>query len=97
MGFSRLEYWNGLPRPPPGDLPDPEIESVSLPSSALAGRFFTTAPPAKVPGDFSAAPKRVDASFSLENSSLGSVIFQSSGFSSSSLPIPLSPLSVHSP
>ena len=22
MGFSRQEYWSGLPRPPPGDLPD---------------------------------------------------------------------------
>ena len=26
MGFSRQEYWNGLPFPPPGDLPDPGIE-----------------------------------------------------------------------
>ena len=26
MGFSRQEYWSGLPRPPPGDLPDPGIE-----------------------------------------------------------------------
>ena len=29
MGFSRQEYWNGLPFPPPGDLPDPGIERVS--------------------------------------------------------------------
>ena len=29
MGFSRQEYWSGLPFPPPGDLPDPEIEPVS--------------------------------------------------------------------
>ena len=36
MGFSRQEYWRGLPRPPPGDLPDTEMESVSLMSSALA-------------------------------------------------------------
>ena len=42
MGFSRQEYWSGLPYPPPGDLPDPEIEPVSLMSPALAGRFFTT-------------------------------------------------------
>ena len=27
--FSRQEYWNGLPYPPPGDLPDPEIEPMS--------------------------------------------------------------------
>ena len=30
MGFSRQEYWSGLPCPPPGDLPDPGIEPVSL-------------------------------------------------------------------
>ena len=28
MGFSRQEYWNGLPCPPPGDLLDPGIEST---------------------------------------------------------------------
>ena len=28
MGFSRQEYWSGLPFPPPGDLPDPEIEAA---------------------------------------------------------------------
>ena len=42
MGFSRQEYWSGLPCPLPGDLPDPGIESVSLMSPALIGRFFTT-------------------------------------------------------
>ena len=41
-GFSRQEYWNGLPFPPLGDLPDPGIEPES---PALAGRFFTTVPP----------------------------------------------------
>ena len=40
--FFQQEYWNGLPFPPPGDLPDPGIK---LESSALAGRFFTTEPP----------------------------------------------------
>ena len=29
MGFPRQEYWSGLPFPPPGDLPDPEIEPKS--------------------------------------------------------------------
>ena len=44
--FSRQEYWNGLPFPPPGDhLPYPGIEPSSPASPALAGRFFTTAPP----------------------------------------------------
>ena len=42
MGFSRQEYWTALPCPPPGDLPDPGIEPVSLTSLALAGGFFTT-------------------------------------------------------
>ena len=40
-GFSRQEYWSGLPCSPPGDLPDPGIEPTSL-MSALAGEFFTT-------------------------------------------------------
>ena len=42
MGFSRQEYWSGLSRPPPVDLPEPGIETTSLKSPALAGRFFTT-------------------------------------------------------
>ena len=42
MEFSRQEYWNRLPFPVPGDLPDPGIESMSLVFPALAGRFFTT-------------------------------------------------------
>ena len=42
MGFSRQEYWCGLPCPPPGDLPNPVIEPESPVSPALAGRFFTT-------------------------------------------------------
>ena len=41
MGFSRQEYWSGLPRPPPGDLPNPGIEPISFMSPTLAGRFFT--------------------------------------------------------
>ena len=36
------EYWTGLSRPPPGDLPDPGIEPVSVTSLALADEFFTT-------------------------------------------------------
>ena len=30
MGFSRKEYWSGLPCPPPGDLPDSGIEHTSV-------------------------------------------------------------------
>ena len=39
MGFSRQEYWCGLPCPSPEDLPDPRM---SLTSSAFAGGFFNT-------------------------------------------------------
>ena len=35
MGFSKQEYWNGLPFPPPGGLPDPGIEPMSPESPAL--------------------------------------------------------------
>ena len=35
MGFSRQEYWSGLPFPTPGDLPDPGIEPMSPVSPAL--------------------------------------------------------------
>ena len=42
VGFSRQEYWSGLPFPLPGDLPDPGIKPASLKSPALAGVFFTT-------------------------------------------------------
>ena len=42
-----LHYWNGLPFPSPGDLPNPGVEAESPVSSAVAGRFFTTAPPGK--------------------------------------------------
>ena len=42
MGFSRQEYWSGLPCPPPVDLPNPGIEPTSFMFLALAGGFFTT-------------------------------------------------------
>ena len=45
MEFSKQEYWNGLSYPLPRDLTDSRIESESLASHELAGRFFSTAPP----------------------------------------------------
>ena len=42
MGFSRQDYWRGLPFPSPGDLLNPGLEPVSLKSPTLAGGFFTT-------------------------------------------------------
>ena len=48
-GFSRQEYWSGLPFSPPRGLPDPGIEPVSLVSPALADGSFIAfpAPPGK--------------------------------------------------
>ena len=45
--FSRQVYWSGVPFPSLGDLPNPGIEPMSLTSPALAGGFFTTAPPGR--------------------------------------------------
>ena len=42
VGFSRQEYWSGLPFPPPGDLANPGIKPKSLRSPALADGLFTT-------------------------------------------------------
>ena len=47
MGFSRQEYWSGLPFPTSGHLPNPEIRPASLMSPALAGGFFTIVLPGK--------------------------------------------------
>ena len=47
MECSRQEYWSGLPCPPPGDLPNPEIESASLRLLNWQGGSLPLAPPAK--------------------------------------------------
>jgi len=47
MGFSRQEYWSGVPLPSPGDLPLPGMEPMSAASPPLAGGFFTSEPPGK--------------------------------------------------
>ena len=44
VGFSRQEYWSGLPCSPPGDLPDPGVEPVSPASPALQVNSLTTEP-----------------------------------------------------
>ena len=44
MGFSRQEYWSGLPFPSPGDLPNPGIEPGSL---ALQADALPSEPPGK--------------------------------------------------
>ena len=49
MEFSKQEYWNGLPIPTPGDLPNPGTEPTSLMSPALASEFFTTSDTREAP------------------------------------------------
>ena len=46
-GFSRQGYCRGFPFPPPRDLPNPGIKSVSLMSPALAGGSLPLEPPGK--------------------------------------------------
>ena len=41
MGFSRQEYWSGLPRPPPGTFPSQVLNPVSC-IFCIVGGFFTT-------------------------------------------------------
>ena len=48
-GFSRQEYWSGLPFPTSVDLPNPGIEMMS---PALACKLFTTVPPEKPKGEW---------------------------------------------
>ena len=40
MGFARQEYWSGLPFPSPRDLPDAEVEHVSLNVSCIGRQEF---------------------------------------------------------
>ena len=55
MGFSRQEYWSGVPFPPPGDLSDPRIKPMAPVVSPASQemqemhhrRFFTAEPPGK--------------------------------------------------
>ena len=49
MGFSRQEYWSGLPFPPPGDLLHPGIEPTPSVSPASVDGFFITVPLRKPP------------------------------------------------
>ena len=49
-GFSRQEYWSGLPCPPPGDLPDSGIEPASPVSPALQAASLPTEPPRESSG-----------------------------------------------
>ena len=52
MGFSRHEYWSGLPYPPPGGRSDPGIKPVSFMSLVSSGQFFTTSTTWEAPYKF---------------------------------------------
>ena len=47
LRFSRQEYSNGLPCPPPGDLPNPGIKPLSRASPAFQAVSLPTEPPGK--------------------------------------------------
>ena len=47
MGFSRQEYWSGVPSPSPGDLPDPGVEPLSPASPAPQADSLPSEPPGK--------------------------------------------------
>ena len=49
MGFSRQEYWIGLPFPSLGDLPNPGIEPTCPMAPCIAGGFFITVPLSEAP------------------------------------------------
>ena len=49
LGFSRQEYWSGLPYPSPGDLPNPGIKPISWASPELQAGYLPTEPPEKPP------------------------------------------------
>ena len=95
MGFSRQEYWSGLPCPPPGDLPDPGIEPASpVAPCILAGGFSTTEPPGK-PKEKPACPYFTPDSTSLlywqvhttHRASWGPLILTEEGVVSSEAPL----------
>ena len=68
--FSRQGYWSGLPFLPPGNLPNPGIESTSLASPALANGFFITVPSGKPKTDLPQVPPKFELGF-LDSESRG--------------------------
>ena len=55
VGFSRQDYWSGLPFLSLGDLPYPGTDLASPVSPALAGGFFTAEPPGEALPEVSGA------------------------------------------
>ena len=63
MGFSRRQYLCGLPRPPPGDLPDPGIEHTSFVPPALQEDSLHAEPSVKLVLDYSNILSSIDLWF----------------------------------
>ena len=82
MGFSKQEYWSGLPFPALGDLPDSGIEAAS---AALAGRFFATEPQGKLFALKDRFPKSISMIYIKEWSMFYSRSFMVSGLTCRSL------------
>ena len=57
IGFSRQEYWSGLPCPPPGDLPKPGTEPVSR--NCLQEASLPLEPPENIAGRIMVLPVSV--------------------------------------
>ena len=62
MGFSRKEYWSGLPLPSPGDLPDP---GIALRSPALRADALPSEPPGKPQYTYYTAAKSLQSCLTL--------------------------------
>ena len=86
MGLSRQEYWSGLPCPPPGDLPHPEIKLISLYIFCMGWQVLyqlSQAPPGKlinsmdVPQDMNSRTTKWSSNFTLEYISKGNEIITS--------------------
>ena len=50
-GISQARYWSGLPFPPPGDLPDPGVETVAPVTSPAVQEDSSTTEPLGEPSD----------------------------------------------
>ena len=67
-GFSRPEYWSGLPCPPPGDLPNPGIKPRS---PALWANSLPTEPPGKPKNTGMGSPSLLRGNFLIQESNQG--------------------------
>ena len=85
MGFSRQEYWSGLPFPSPGDLPNPGIEPWS---PAFQADALTSEPPGKSHSLFHFPPNKLGMSAYYIFGSMLSISELLSVFPIYSLPLP---------